>query len=120
VLCLISSTDYDDINTSLTTRYAPDIFFFSSHYLGTSSKVQSLIFKMPFAGLLPLLALLSQSLVLASPTTWLPQRNHIQPRNTPITNHTLSPSTLYEFPDPTWLENFAVHSNGQLVITLAT
>ncbi|EPE29425.1 Calcium-dependent phosphotriesterase [Glarea lozoyensis ATCC 20868] len=41
-------------------------------------------------------------------------------RSTPITTHTLPPTLLYQFPNNTWLENFAIRPNGQLLITLIT
>ena len=53
----------------------------------------------------------------AHPWQNTPQVN-VQRRSTNDTTHTISPSTLVEFPNPTWLENFAIRPNGQLVITL--
>lgn len=45
-------------------------------------------------------------------------RQNLQQRNNLITNQTLTPTTLFEFPNPTWLENFAFTTSGSLVITL--
>jgi len=67
-----------------------------------------------------LIGLLVSSLI--SSVTARPWSNtpytRVQKRSTNDTSHTISPSTLFEFPNPTWLENFAIRPNGQLVITL--
>jgi hypothetical protein len=61
--------------------------------------------------------------LLAQLAITLPSPNspaHYQARTTPITTHTLPPTLLYQFPNNTWLENFAIRPNGQLLITLIT
>ena len=61
------------------------------------------------------LSLISMTVARPSPNT---PHSIVLKRGTNDTSHTISPSTLVEFPNPTWLENFAVRPNGQLVITL--
>jgi hypothetical protein len=61
--------------------------------------------------------------LLVTATNALPTITHpkqLQSRTAPITTHTLPPTLLYQFPNNTWLENFALRPNGQILITLIT
>ncbi|KAH8595289.1 hypothetical protein B0O99DRAFT_512639 [Bisporella sp. PMI_857] len=58
--------------------------------------------------------------IVARPSPGPDHTTGISKRGNPGANHTIVPSALFEFPNPTWLENFAVRPNGQLVITLIT
>jgi len=78
-------------------------------------------FNMLLTFLTPILVLLQFSFALPGLNIDnTPQPRALQVRQAPITNHELVPTTLFEFPNPTWLENFVVRSNGELVITLLT
>jgi hypothetical protein len=60
------------------------------------------------------------SAVSGLPNHFTPQTHVLQRRSDANVTDQLTPTILFEFPNPTWLENFAIRSNGELLINLAT